>query len=211
MASNWLKNMPWRIIVTLFVSQFSQSCGMSALIGYLPPLIHRFGIHWVDVGIYKGMALSLCTATYTASLLAAGCLIDYIGRVKFFIACTLTQAVVMVTSAFVYNMACLFTSAILIGFVSCNRIAAKLIAFQISNPSIESKVINYGLFVPFNMGLLLGPSLGGFLVVPADQYSNLFHKGSLFDVFPALLPNILIGLLLATAFLLSWGFFVNNF
>ena len=176
---------------------------MYAMIGYLPPLIHRFGVPWVDVGIYKGVTLSLASGAYMASTLIAGFLIDCIGSVNFFIACTFFQAVVMVFAAFSYNLPWVYAASLLIGLVSCNRTAAKVIGVQISDESIESKVMNYGVSVPYQIGLLLGPALGGFLVVPADQYPTFFSKGSFFDIFPTLLPNLFIGFFIATTFFLS--------
>ena len=198
------EDMPWRTVLILFLSQLSQSCAVSTMIGYLPPLIHRFGVNWVDVGIYKGVALSLSSGGYVASTLVAGFLIDYIGSIKFFIACTLLQALVVLFTAFVYDMPSLYAASLFIGLVSCNRIAAKVISVQISHESIVSKVINYGVSVPFQIGLLLGPSLGGFLVLPAEQYSKLFSKGSLLDMFPIMLSNLLISLFLVFTVFLSF-------
>ncbi|BAU03039.1 Protein ZINC INDUCED FACILITATOR-LIKE 1 Protein ZIF-LIKE 1 [Vigna angularis] len=47
-------------------------------------------------------------------------------------------------------------------------------------------------------GLIIGPALGGYLAQPVEKYPHLFSKGSIWDKFPYLLPNLVIS---AVAFL----------
>ena len=44
---------------------------------------------------------------------------------------------------------------------------------------------------------ILGPALGGALALPCDSYPKLFVRGSIFDRFPFLLPNLVCAIILA--------------
>ncbi|KAH9571136.1 hypothetical protein CY35_02G077200 [Sphagnum magellanicum] len=42
----------------------------------------------------------------------------------------------------------------------------------------------------WGLGLIIGPAMGGYLSQPALKYPDLFPKGSLYDMFPYLLPSV---------------------
>lgn len=44
---------------------------------------------------------------------------------------------------------------------------------------------------------ILGPALGGALAQPCDSYPSLFARGTLFDRFPFLLPNLFCAMIVA--------------
>ena len=50
---------------------------------------------------------------------------------------------------------------------------------------------------------ILGPALGGALAQPCDSYPNLFARGTLFDRFPFLLPNLVCAMILAFGVLIG--------
>ncbi|KAI5290797.1 hypothetical protein KEM52_000350, partial [Ascosphaera acerosa] len=41
------------------------------------------------------------------------------------------------------------------------------------------------------LGSIIGPAMGGALAQPCDNYPSLFPRGSIFDSFPFLLPNLI--------------------
>ena len=50
---------------------------------------------------------------------------------------------------------------------------------------------------------ILGPALGGALAQPCDSYPTLFARGSIFDRFPFLLPNLVCAIILAFGVLIG--------
>ncbi|KAI2640154.1 major facilitator superfamily domain-containing protein [Xylaria nigripes] len=56
----------------------------------------------------------------------------------------------------------------------------------------------------FNIGVIIGPIIGGTLSDPAGSYPNLFGSVELFKKFPYATPNIVSAMLLGAAMLLCW-------
>ena len=48
------------------------------------------------------------------------------------------------------------------------------------------------LLTAFNVGNIVGPSVGGFTAFPSLVYPGVFSKDGLFAMFPALLPNLIV-------------------
>ncbi|KAF2964578.1 hypothetical protein GQX73_g8993 [Xylaria multiplex] len=56
----------------------------------------------------------------------------------------------------------------------------------------------------FNIGVIIGPILGGVLSDPANSYPNVFGNVEFFKKFPYATPNIVSAVFLGTALLLCW-------
>jgi MFS family permease len=56
----------------------------------------------------------------------------------------------------------------------------------------------------FNIGVIIGPMLGGFLSDPAKSYPGLFGDNALFNEYPYALPNLMSAVFLFSAVLLVW-------
>ncbi|KAI3322330.1 MFS general substrate transporter [Xylariaceae sp. AK1471] len=56
----------------------------------------------------------------------------------------------------------------------------------------------------FNIGVIIGPILGGILSDPAGSYPSVFGNVHFFEKFPYALPNIVSTVFLGTALLLCW-------
>ncbi|OAL74765.1 hypothetical protein A7D00_0359 [Trichophyton violaceum] len=62
--------------------------------------------------------------------------------------------------------------------------------------------------VPFlrALGSLIGPVIGGWLAEPTKTIPSVFHKGSIWEKFPYLLPNLVVASSMATSGLLGFFF-----
>lgn len=58
----------------------------------------------------------------------------------------------------------------------------------------------------FNIGIIIGPPLGGLLSDPAGSYPNLFGRVKFFQDYPYAAPNLLSAFFLFTALLTVWFF-----
>ena len=175
------------------------------MLGCLPALLNRFGVAWVEVGIHQGRLRALQFLVSLLTYIAIGYVIDHIAAIKVFVTFLLFQVIVMSLCAFIFDISTLYIASALIGFVCCNRVAAKCVAFQLSNESNTPEVLNYGLSTPSNLAALLGPTIGGYLALPTIQYPQVFQHILFFRRFPVWLPSILIESMLLITFLLSFS------
>ena len=58
------------------------------------------------------------------------------------------------------------------------------------------------MLTAFNVGNIMGPSVGGYTAFPTHLYPDVFKKDGLFDEFPALLPHlvVVVGLIIGMIF-----------
>ena len=189
----------------LFMSTLFETCMGNYSLGFLPTLLHWFGVTWLDVGTHQGRIRAVQSLSTLVAYIVTGYLIDRVAAVRVFVTFLLFQVVVMTGCAFVFDIQTLYAASVLIGIVSCNALAAKCVAFQISNESNAPHVLNYGLSTPMNLAALVGPTIGGYLALPTVQYPQLFQHTSFLHTFPLWLPSIVIALMLLITFLLSFS------
>jgi len=61
---------------------------------------------------------------------------------------------------------------------------------EISDSTNQAK--SFGFLSLFGgLGMIMGPMVGGYFSQPSKKYPSLFPKGSLLDIFPFLLPNLI--------------------
>lgn len=60
--------------------------------------------------------------------------------------------------------------------------------------------------MPFvwSVGTIIGPCIGGTFADPHETWPDVFPKGSLFDIFPYLLPNLICAALLLVSIILGY-------
>ncbi len=62
----------------------------------------------------------------------------------------------------------------------------------------------------FAIGMIIGPSVGGWTAFPSETMPSIFSKSGVFGRFPALLPNFIAALGLGTGVLLTLNLFPKN-
>lgn len=73
----------------------------------------------------------------------------------------------------------------------------------VSKPEHEPKAYSIMPFV-WSIGTIIGPAIGGTFADPHDSFPDLFPKGSLFERFPYLLPNLICASLLFVSIILGY-------
>ena len=63
---------------------------------------------------------------------------------------------------------------------------------ELSTPNTQARIFSYFAFSG-NVGIFLGPLIGGVLANPAEQYPRVFGKIKFFHEFPYALPTLVTG------------------
>ncbi|MCJ1436980.1 hypothetical protein MMC27_006363 [Xylographa pallens] len=86
-------------------------------------------------------------------------------------------------------------------FLSCIR----SMITENSTPRTQARAFSFFAFTG-NIGIFLGPLLGGALASPAEQYPHVFGGIYFFEEFPYAVPTIFVGFISASAAVTSWLF-----
>ena len=200
---NWLRDLPFKMMSLLFLSFLGNSCAFSAFFGYLPSLIHYFGVKWEKVGYYQGSLLFIYLATYSISAFVSGKIIDKYGSRYLFLASSFIQSLILFFTAFTRNIEWLYANTVLMA-MSTTRVVALTLVYEICNESNQPFIMTYAQSMPWNIGMFLGPTISGIMAFPVKQYPNVFSKSSALATFPIMLPCLFIGTMMLVTTLIGW-------
>ena len=198
-----IRNLPLRMMGLLFLSFVGNACAFSAFFGYLPTLIHHFGVEWEIVGFYQGSILFLYLTTYSVSAFVSGKLLDKYGSRYLFLISTFLQSFVLFFSAFTTSMSWLYANTVLMA-LSTTRVVSLTLVYEICDEANQPYIMTYAQSMPWNIGMFLGPTLAGTLAFPTEQYPNLFDESSVLAKFPIMLPCCVIGATMFATALIGW-------
>src|SRR4051812_35942710 len=77
------------------------------------------------------------------------------------------------------------------------------------NPKHDPRAFAVMPFV-WAMGTIIGPSIGGYFAIPAENFPNLFFPTGIFGVFLFLLPNLICALMLLGSILAGYFFLIET-
>ncbi|KAH8669176.1 major facilitator superfamily domain-containing protein [Xylariales sp. PMI_506] len=166
------------------------------------------GLTEADVGYYSGVIESLFSLTEMTVMIFWGRAADRIGR----------KTVLVYSLAGVSGATALFGMSRSIWQMILFRCAAGIFAGTVvtirtmisenSNPRTQARAFSW-FAISGNLGIFLGPLLGGMLAEPATQYPGIFGDMDFFRDYPYALPTIVTGLLGMSAVVIS-SIFLNE-
>eukprot|EP00898_Chlorokybus_atmophyticus_P004074 jgi/Chlat1/4668/Chrsp3S05609 len=142
-----------------------------------------------EVGYYAGWLASAYNIGTLLSSFFWGWFSDRIGRRPVLLFGLISNAICMLLFGFSKTFAMAVTARFLNGLLSGVVGVGKTALSEISDSSNQAKGFSV-IGVCWGSGLLIGPSIGGFLSQPAEKFpsSSLFAEGTLFNTFPYALP-----------------------
>lgn len=132
-----------------------------------------------------------------------GWLADRFGRRPVLLVGLLGSAVAPVLLGLSRDLPTAFAARALDGFFCGNLGVTKTYLGEIVDETNEARGFSF-LAVCFSVGLIVGPFLGGNLVNPVDWAPGVF-RGTVFDTFPYLLPNLTYAVMAGISWII--GFF----
>jgi len=145
-------------------------------------------------GYYAGYIASSFMFGRIFSSYIWGRIADNIGRKKVLLVGCVSIATMSVLFGFSINFTMALLSRALLGLFNPIIGIAKTVISEICPTKHEASGMGI-VTSAWNLGLVVGPAVGGLLARLTMQYPNIFGNSSLFKFFPYLLPN------LATAFI----------
>ncbi|MCJ1435348.1 hypothetical protein MMC27_004720 [Xylographa pallens] len=150
-----------------------------------------------EIAIYAGMVTSAFAFAEFSSGVVWGRLSDKVGRKPVLIGGLAGTGLSMIIFGFAPNLPVALVGRALGGLLNGNiGVLQTTVAEMITVKEHQPRAYSIMPFV-WCLGSILGPALGGALAQPCLNYPSVFPRGTIFDRFPFLLPNLICAVILA--------------
>ncbi|KAL4785862.1 permease of the major facilitator superfamily [Aspergillus varians] len=179
----------------LFVLALCRICEPIAFMSIFPYVYHMVeSFHVTDndrkIALYAGLITSSFTFAEFSAGMFWGRMSDKVGRKPVLVMGLIGTAISMVVFGFAPNLATAMIARALGGLLNGNigvlqTTVAEIVTVKEHQPRAYS-------IMPFVwcLGSIIGPAMGGALSQPCKNYPWLFSRGTVFERFPFLLPNL---------------------
>ncbi|KAJ4720468.1 protein ZINC INDUCED FACILITATOR-LIKE 1-like [Melia azedarach] len=200
------QGLPIRKLVTIWIVVLASVLPVSSLFPFLYFMTRDFHIakREEDIGSYAGYLGSSYMLGRALTSVLWGIVADHYGRKPVIIIGTMTVVIFNTLFGLSVNFWMAIASRFLLG--SLNGLLGPIKAYACEIFREEHHALGLStVSAAWATGLIIGPAVGGFLAQPAEKYSNIFSKESLFGKFPYFLPSLCISLFaLGVAIVSCW-------
>ena len=180
------------ILSLMFLSNLIESMGNTAMFGYLPKLLQRFGVSPEDIGYIVGQIQAVYFVGCCFFLLLYSKVVTKFNARKSFMLMSFLEALAFLFVAFSNSVSWIFIGALIISVPVTKSALIDYIVYEISDESNQALYFTVASTASFNAGLSLGPALGGLLSFPLEQFPDKFPNVAILSDFLVVLPNLLL-------------------
>jgi hypothetical protein len=185
--------LPERQILLLCFARMMEPIAFFSIFPFIAQMVQRNGqLPESDVGFYSGLIESLFSVTQMAVLIFWGRLADRVGRKPVLVCSLVGLAIGPVLFSVATTIPEMIIFRCLAGMFSASDLIIRTMISENSTPKTQAKA--FGWFsIGGNLGLFLGPVVGGALASPATKYPGLFGGIPFFEQHPYALPGFATG------------------
>ncbi|KEY72455.1 hypothetical protein S7711_05130 [Stachybotrys chartarum IBT 7711] len=180
-------------ILLLCSARMVEPIAFFAIFPFIAQMVQRNGhLPASAVGFYSGLIESLFSATQVLVLIVWGRLADSVGRRPVLLA----SLIGMTAGCVLFGMARSLWQMILFrcvaGVFSGSNLIIRTMIAEHSAPETQARAFSWFAFAG-NLGIFLGPLIGGALADPVSQYPRAFKGVRFFEEYPYALPGFVTG------------------
>lgn len=143
-----------------------------------------------QTSMYAGMLITAFAFAEFSTGMLWGRISDKIGRKPVLVMGLVGTAISMVSFGFSKSLPAAIISRALGGLLNGNvGVLQTTVAELVTKKEHQPRAYSIMPFV-WCLGSIIGPAMGGALAMPCEAYPWLFPKGTVFDAYPFLLPNL---------------------
>lgn len=143
-----------------------------------------------QISMYAGMLITAFAFAEFSTGMLWGRVSDWIGRKPVLIMGLIGTALSMVSFGFAKTLPGAILARALGGLLNGNvGVLQTTVAELVTTKEHQPRAYSIMPFV-WCLGSIIGPAMGGALAMPCESYPLLFPKGTIFDKYPFLLPNL---------------------
>ncbi|KAF7563994.1 hypothetical protein G7046_g122 [Stylonectria norvegica] len=192
------KPLPTRQILLLCYARMTEPIAFFCIFPFIAQMVQRNGhLPDSDVGFYSGLIESLFSVVQMLVLIFWGRLADRIGRKPVLIYSLIGMSFGPALFGMAKTLWQMIAFRMLAGVFSGSSLIIRTMIAEHSTPETQARAFSWFAFAG-NLGIFIGPILGGALADPAAQYPKAFKGLEFFETYPYALPGFVTGIISAT-------------
>ncbi|KAF7548539.1 hypothetical protein G7Z17_g6994 [Cylindrodendrum hubeiense] len=185
----------------LCYARLAEPLAFFSIFPFIAQMVQRNGrLADSDVGFYSGLLESLFSVMQMLVTVSWGRLGDRIGRKPVLLYSLAGTTIAPALFGLSSSLPQMFVFRCFAGVFSGGNLIIRTMIAENSTKETQTSAYSWLAFSN-NVGLFLGPLVGGVFADPAEQYPNIFGGVKFFEDYPYALPGFAIGIISATAFL----------
>ncbi|KAF2841362.1 MFS general substrate transporter [Patellaria atrata CBS 101060] len=189
-------------IALLCYSRVVEPISFFCIFPYINQMIFETGVREVDVGFYSGLIESLFSLAGTLLMIFWGRAADRLGRKPVLLFSLCGAAISMALFGFSKRVWQMIVCRCLAGMFGGTIVTIRAMISENSTPKTQARAFGFFAFAG-NLGIMLGPVIGGVLEEPAKQYPRIFGNIGLLKEYPYALPTLFTGVMTAISALVN--------
>ncbi|KAG2106598.1 major facilitator superfamily domain-containing protein [Suillus discolor] len=204
--------LPWDQFWIILFLQLSDSLVVQTLAPFTPQLIRDIGVTNGDesqVGHYVGILQSSYYTAQALTILPWSQLSDHIGRKPVILTAQFAMSISMFSFGLSKKFVGLVVSRAFCGAFNGSNGVIKSMVMDITDTTNLPKAFSY-MPLPWMLGTLVGPLVGGSLSRPVDRFPEIFGRSKLLQIYPYLLPCAVPAIFALVAWLVAYFCFKES-
>lgn len=190
-------------------ARITEPIAFFSIFPFIAKMVARNGnLASTDVGFYSGLIESLFSAVQMCVLVAWGRLADRVGRKPVMMYSLIGMSFTPVLFGVSTSIPQMILFRCMAGVFSGSGLIIRTMIAEVSTQRTQARAYSYFAFAG-NVGIFLGPLIGGALADPNEQYPGVFRNNKFFAAYPYFLSGLVPGLMAASATILS-GLFLHE-
>jgi MFS family permease len=197
------KPLPKAQILLLCYARAIEPLAFFSIFPYVSQMVQDNGhVTDSDIGFYSGLIESLFSLTQACVMLFWGRAADRLGRKPVLVSSLLGMTIATALFGTAQTIPQMILFRCLAGVFSGTILTIRTMVAEHSTTKTQARAFSWFAFSG-NLGIFLGPLMGGALASPATQYPNVFGGIAFFEKYPYALSSMTVALVGATAALSS--------
>ncbi|EXJ65364.1 hypothetical protein A1O7_01705 [Cladophialophora yegresii CBS 114405] len=197
------KPLPKDQILYLCFARFVEPVAFFCIFPFVNQMIWETGeVGETDVGFYSGLIESLFSLTQMCLMILWGKAADHFGRKPVLVSSLAGVAVATATFGLSRTIWQMIVFRCFAGIFAGTVLTIRTMITENSTPQTQARAFSFFAFTG-NLGIFLGPAIGGALSKPATVYPSVFGKIKFFRDYPYALPTFVTGSIGAIAAITS--------
>lgn len=186
------KPLPMRQVLVLCYGRFVEPVAFFSIFPYINKMAQRNGnLADADVGFCSGLIESMFSLTQMVLMILWGRAADRFGRKPVLVLSLLGVSLATVLFGLAQTIWQMVLFRCLAGVFAGTIVTIRTMLSEVSASKTQARAFSWFAFAG-NLGIFIGPLLGGALAEPAEQYPRLFGGIALFKSYPYLLPSLAV-------------------